>query len=136
MTETKGKIFLADERGCNEMEWFRSYYTFNFGKYYNEHKHSFAGLYALNDDTLAGGSSLTMTIEEDTIVMLLPVVGALTFKHGVGNEGIVNAGQLQVLHLKKDDTITLSNPYEDALVNFVQLWVKADDQQKKSNRYC
>jgi hypothetical protein len=43
--QNKGKIFLADERGHNEMDWFRSFNTFNFGQYQLDHKTPFGPLY-------------------------------------------------------------------------------------------
>lgn len=123
-SETKAKIFLADERGCTETGWFRSYNTFNFGKYQNEFKQPFEGLCVLKDDTLSGGKSFKLTIEETTLVLLLPIVGAVSFKDSNRKEGIVNSRELQLLYSIKASTIELSNPYENDLINFLQLWIK------------
>ena len=79
--EQKAKIFLADERGVTHTEWFRSYNTFNFGNYKTEHKIPVEKLYVCNDDTLAAGKSLAMMMDEMTIIILLPVVGAVEFKN-------------------------------------------------------
>jgi hypothetical protein len=54
--QSKGKIYLAEERGLNETDWFRSYNTFNFGKYQHEFKKPFSSLYVLNEDTLGGAN--------------------------------------------------------------------------------
>ncbi|MEJ7680774.1 MAG: hypothetical protein WKG06_23565 [Segetibacter sp.] len=78
--ESKAKIFVADERGCDETDWYRSCNTFNFGKYFNEHKQAFNSLNVLNDDTIAGGRCLRMDIEESSVMLLLPVVGAVNYK--------------------------------------------------------
>jgi quercetin 2,3-dioxygenase len=120
--QNKGKIFLAEERGHNEVEWFRSYHTFNFGQYQREHKTPFGPLYVLNDDTLAGGKSITMTIEADSEIVLIPVVGAITYKDSLGNTNIIEAGECQVITVPKDTTIQIGNPYDNELVNFLQLW--------------
>jgi quercetin 2,3-dioxygenase len=120
--QNKGKIFLADERGHNEVEWFRSYNTFNFGQYKREHKTPFGPLYVLNDDTLAGGKSISMTIEADTEIVLIPVVGAITYKDSLGNSNIIEAGECQVFITPKDTVIHIGNPYDNELVNFLQLW--------------
>src|SRR4051812_35032551 len=93
--QSKGKIFLAAERGLNELSWFRSYNTFNFGRYYNEHKTPFGVLYVLNEDTLAGGHVITMNVEEDSDIILVPVVGAVAF-----NNDVITAGQIQLLSMK------------------------------------
>ncbi|HEX6430261.1 MAG TPA: pirin family protein [Niastella sp.] len=120
--QNKGKIFLAEERGHNEREWFRSYNTFNFGQYQLEHKTPFGPLYVLNDDTLAGGKSMSMTVEADSEILLIPVVGAITYNDNRGHSTIIEAGECQVYATPKDTTIQIGNLYKDELVNFLQIW--------------
>lgn len=122
--QSKGKMFLADERGLNELEWFRSYNTFNFGRYYNEHKTPFGALYVLNEETLAEGCSMNMQVEEDTHIVLLPVVGAIAWKTSHGHEGMLEAGQAQVLPLPQGSVVEITNPYADTPVQYLQLWIK------------
>ena len=134
--QSKGKMFLADERGCSEMDWFRSYNTFHFGAYAREHKTPFGSLYVLNDDTLAGGQYISMVIEEDTTVLLLPVVGAITITDSTGHSDYIEAGQCRLHTARKTTTITIGNPFNQELVNFLQLWIKqpaasADTFQQK-----
>ncbi|SRR5258706_5233080 len=124
--QSKAKIFLADERGCNETDWFRSYQTFNFGKYFNEHKHPFADLYVLNDETIAGGHSITSQVEEDSYQLLLPVVGTVVCKINQGNETKVNTGQLKIFKLPKGAIVKLLNCYQSDLINFIQIRIRAD----------
>ena len=122
--QSKGKIFLADERGCSELNWFRSYNTFQFGVYTREHKTPFGSLYVLNDDTLAGGQYISMVIEEDTTVVLLPVVGAITITDSTGYSDHIEAGQCRLHTVRRSTTITIGNPFDQELVNFLQLWIK------------
>lgn len=133
-TQAKGKIFLSDERGCTQTEWFRSYNTFNFGKYRHEHKQAFGNLYVLNDDTLAGGHSIKLTVEESTLILLLPIIGAIVYEDNNGNTGIVNSGEMQMLYMDANSTVNLSNPYENGLVNFLQLWIKHPFTPGNTNR--
>lgn len=121
--QSKGKIFLAAERGLNELSWFRSYNTFNFGKYYNEHKLPFGALYVLNEDTLAGGRSITMQVEEPSDIILFPVVGAICLE-----EDIIHAGQMQRLSLSAGEDFKVINPYEKELVKYLQLWIKRENK--------
>src|SRR5258705_4065326 len=124
--QSKAKIFLADERGCNETDWFRSYQTFNFGKYFNKHKYPFADLYVLNDETIAGGHSITSQVEENSYLLLLPVVGTVVCKINQGKENKVNIGQLNIFNLPKGATVKLLKCYESDLINFIQIWIRAD----------
>ncbi len=126
--QTKGKIFLADERGHNEVSWYRSYNTFNFGRYQNEYKTPIGSLYVLNDDTLAPGGSIRMGVEDNTCMVLLPMVGAIEYVDSWGNIGKVQAGQVQLLNIPKGGFIRITNPFEHELVSFLQLWIKVADR--------
>jgi len=121
--QSKGKIFLSDERGISELDWFRSRNTFNFGRYYNEHKTPFGDLYVLNEDTLAENCRLAMEVEEESHIVLVPVVGAIAWKTSDRKEGLVEAGQAQVLPLPKGASFEIMNPYDDTLVKYLQLWI-------------
>ncbi len=46
MTQTEAKIFLTDQRGLTEFPWFRSFHTFNFGKYFDENKTPYGAIRA------------------------------------------------------------------------------------------
>ena len=120
----QAKIFLAEERGFTETEWFRSCNTFNFGNYYSEHKKPAEKLYVCNDDTLAGGKSFSLSVAENTLLLILPVVGAVSFKKNNTASTVVNSGEIFSTFLQKGDAFEISNPYEHELVNFLQLWIK------------
>ena len=120
----KATIYLNDERGHTELNGFRSFNTFNFGTYQREHKTPFGSLCVVNDDTLAGEKSIQLTVEEDMDVLLLPVVGAITYNDNGGHSTIIEAGECQVFAAPKGTSYTIANPYEEELVNFIQVWIK------------
>jgi redox-sensitive bicupin YhaK (pirin superfamily) len=126
------RLFLAEERGRNEMDWFKSFNTFNFGQYQQEHKSPFGPLYVLNDDTLAGGKQISMTAEADSLLLLIPVVGAITYNDNQGNSTLIEAGECQLYAAPVNTTFQIGNPYDYELVNFLQIWfynkqVETDD---------
>ena len=133
LTQSKGKIFLSEERGLTEIEWYRSYNTFNFGGYFNEHKVPFGALYVVNEDTLSGGRTLAMQVDEGSDIMLIPIVGAIAYKDSAGNSGLVEAGQVQLVRAPKGVTFELTNPFESELVKFLQVWCKNSDIKASSN---
>ena len=122
--QSQGKIFLASERGHTETDWFRSYNTFNFGNFQHEHKPAFGALYVLNDETLAGGKHIKLLVEDDAAIILIPTVGAIIYTDSIGNESVVEAGQAQMFSTPKDTTILIGNPYDEDLVNFLQIWIR------------
>lgn len=123
ITQTEGQIYLASQRGCSQLSWFRSFHTFNFGLYKDLGREPFGNLQVFNDDTLAAGKSFKMQLEENTEVILLPVVGAVEYKNSLGETGIVEAGQMQIFSAASGMEYEIINPYETELVNFIQIFL-------------
>jgi quercetin 2,3-dioxygenase len=126
MDNSAAKIFLEDQRGLSEIEGFRSYHLFNFGDYQHEHKNPFGNLYLLNDDTLAAGKSITMTVETNSHCIFLPIVGAVAYKDSLGNDQLIQTGEVFICQIPALTNYKLFNPYESELINFLQIWIKAD----------
>ncbi len=122
-TQTEAQIYLADQRGRSETDFFRSYHTFNFGQYVAEGRAPFGPLHLLNDDTLRAGATLTLRVEQPMEVLLLPVSGGLEYKSDGATGGFVEPGQVQLLSLPAGMTYSVSNPYETESINFIQLWL-------------
>ena len=121
---SQGKIFLANQRGHIETDWFRSYTTFNFGNFQDLHKEPFGNLYVLNDDTLAAGREMSFIAEEDSFIILLPVVGAVAYKDNAEEPGIVKAGEIVSFSIASSQHIQFSNPFEEGLINYLHIWLK------------
>lgn len=132
---SQAKIFLAEERGMNETRSFRSFQTFNFGKYFNEYKNPVGDIYLLNDDILDGDRSISMLLEEDSIVILLPVVGAIRYTDSLNNSSLLAAGQVQLISLAEGSSFSVSNPFKEDLVNFIQVWIRAEHRPPLSNPF-
>jgi hypothetical protein len=126
-TQTEAHIFLAEQRGRSETDFFRSYHTFNFGAYQDESRKPLGSLYVLNDDALRAGASLTMQVEQPMDVLLLPIVGGLEYStHLLGetpSAHFLEPGQVGVLLLAEGMTYTVINPYETETISFLQIWL-------------
>jgi quercetin 2,3-dioxygenase len=123
--KAKAKIFLAQERGLNGTSSFSSSAIFNFGQFFHEHKQPFGNIYLVNDDSLDAGVSLEATIEKKSYLVLLPVMGAIAVKDAAGKDNLLAAGQLQIISSETDETIRISNPFKEGIVNFLQIGIKA-----------
>lgn len=129
MTQIEATIFLADQRGCSQTDWFRSFHGFNFGAYHSEHRQPFGRLRVFNDDTLAAQKSLKMQVDENTEVILLPLLGAIEYHNSLGETGFVEAGQVQIFSAAQGMEYEITNPYTDELVNFLQIWLTGNEQE-------
>jgi quercetin 2,3-dioxygenase len=126
--QSQGKIFLSTERGCDETKSFLSMHLFNFGSFFNEHKTPFGNIDVINDDTLMGGGSMHLKIEQSSYVILIPVIGAIRYKDSRGNDNLLAAGQWQLIKMVADEKMEVHNPFKDVLVNFLQVWVRGDER--------
>ncbi|RYF72014.1 MAG: pirin, partial [Cytophagaceae bacterium] len=91
-TQTQAQIFLADQRGHSQTPVLRSFHTFNFGSYQNDSRTPFGALQLLNDDSLVAGASLSLTVEQPTDVLLLPINGGLAYTCDL-TSGFLEPGQ-------------------------------------------
>lgn len=121
-TQTQAQLYLSDQRGCSQVDYFRSFHSFNFGSYVSESRQPFGTLQLLNDNTLKAGCSISMKVEQNTDVILLPLVGGLEFSSSTGT-GFLEAGQAQLLSLSAAMDYEVSNPYETELINFIEIWL-------------
>ncbi|MFD2935045.1 pirin family protein [Spirosoma flavum] len=121
-TQTQAQLYLSEQRGCTQIDYFRSYHSFNFGQYSNENKKPFGSLHVLNDDTLKASHSIKMQVDGNTDVLLLPIVGGLEYKSSLGI-GFLDAGQVQIFSLANGMTYEIINPYESELINFIEIWL-------------
>ncbi len=115
------KIYLASNRGKHELPWFRSFHMFNFGSYYSEFRSAPGNLYVFNEDTLAGGKQFTVTVEEESQILLIPLVGVVGC-----NKQCTAPGEALLINAFPGEELDFSNPYEqeEDLVNFLQVWFK------------
>jgi len=129
MTDTtlNAQIYLADQRGCSQTAFFRSYHTFNFGPYTQESRQPFGALHLLNEDTLRPGARLTMQVDQPTQVLLLPVTGGLEYgwelAAGTPVTGFLEPGQVGILALAAGTSYTIGNPYEKEYIDCIQIWL-------------
>ena len=124
-THTPGKIFLADQRGLVQSSNFRRYCTFSFGAFQHAHKQPPGHLLALNEETLAGGYTLTLPVAETAHVVLLPLTGTVEVLLD-GRIFPVEVEEIRVLTLVAGSTLQLRNPYPTDLISLLHIWVRAE----------
>ncbi|WP_338874456.1 pirin [Spirosoma sp. SC4-14] len=134
-TKTEARIYLADQRGHSTLGSFQSFHSFNFGPYFDESRKPFGSLRLLNDDSLKAGAEFSLTVEEPTDILLLPVVGGLEYKTLQTND-FVEAGEVQVLSLDAGMSYEVRNPYRVELINFIQIWLSRNQPNLSDQRWA
>lgn len=128
-SQAEAKIYLSTQRGCSQTGWHRSYHTFNFGRYFSEHRTGFNNIRTLNDDTLKGSSTVKHQAQDDILVLLVPLVGALEYKNLQGTKDFLDVGQSFIFPMLKGAEFEIANPYNNELINYLHLELTTDKKQ-------
>ncbi|TWI83401.1 hypothetical protein IQ13_1513 [Lacibacter cauensis] len=127
IAQVTAKIFLSDTHTVTETNAWRNSALFSSAENFNEHRQPFGQLYLLNDYTLDGAGVVTVAVEANSFVIVLPVVGVVEYKNGDNKERLIIAGQTLMLEKTAATTFTLTNIFEEALVNVVVLAFKINE---------
>lgn len=117
--QNPAQIFKAHTRDRIENETHRLQATFNFNEFSAGTKNTFGALTALNDETLAPKKAIERKLPPETLVMVLPLVGAVQCTFTAKEPTIVVPGEAFSFSTKQGATINIENPYDESLVNFI-----------------
>ena len=114
------QIFKAQLRWKDQDTTFKCLSTFNFGAFADASRKAFGNILVLNDETLAPKIKKTYSPEESISLVLLPLVGSLNFN----SEILINVEEILVTQITAGTSFELTNPYENELINYLQIWLK------------
>lgn len=115
--QSPAQIYKAQQRGHFENEAQRWYATLNFEGYTAQGREPFGTLKTINDETL-GPQQHIIRSGNDATLLLIPLVGAVTYSL---NEETQHAEPNEAVWLPLNGSITISNPYESELINFIYI---------------
>lgn len=131
--QSQAKIFLSKNRSITNSGRVKSCATF---KEVSNSSSALSVLYNLKDDVLSARKTLTIVVEDDADLILLPIAGTVIYKDSCGNNAIIEAGEIQYFRVKRSDVIKIFNPYDDAFINFIHLWMKPGSLNSFSTKSC
>jgi quercetin 2,3-dioxygenase len=130
----KTVLHKANSRGHADHGWLNAWHSFSFAGFHDPSRVHFGALRVLNDDTVAGGMGFGMHPHDNMEIITIPLDGKLEHKDSMGNSGIINKGEIQVMsagtgihHSEKN-----SDPKEQ--VKLLQIWL-FPDQKNVEPRY-
>lgn len=129
---SQGKMFLSDQRSIIESERIKRYSTFNFENIYNAAKEPIGNLYALHDDMLAPNASINFFHREQGHVIIVPILGSVSFLDDNEKETSVEVGKGKIIFLEANTFFKLKNPNQDASINYLIIGIKNEITQAKA----
>lgn len=126
--QQKFVIHKANERGSSDHGWLQANFSFSFADYYNPNKMGFGKLLVLNDDFIAGGKGFGTHPHDNMEIVTIPLEGALEHKDSKGNQGVINAGDIQIMSAGSGIRHSEYNASKTIKANTLQTWILPSKQ--------
>lgn len=109
--------------GGMKLNWLDAHYHFSFFQYHNPDRMNFGKLRVINDDIVKANSGFDTHHHENMEIITYVRQGAITHKDSQGNEGVTQAGDLQVMSAGTGiDHSEFNLQNEDATM--YQIWIE------------
>lgn len=118
----------ANTRGGSYHGWLKSKHTFSFADYYDRARVGFGVLKVINDDHIEGGHGLSSHSHRNMEIVSIPLSGTLLHKDDMGNESVINSGEIQIMSAGTGVVHSESNASLDIPVKFLQIWLEPNEK--------
>ena len=113
----------ADSSGDANHGLLKSKHTFSFANYHNPERMGFGALRVINDDFVIAGQGFGKHSHRDMEIISIPLSGKLGHGDSIGNNGIIETGEIQVMSAGTGITYSEMNADDHEAVSFLQIWV-------------
>ena len=119
----KKLVYRAEDRGAANHGWLNAKHSFSFANYHDPEKVHFGLLRVLNDDTIAPAMGFGMHPHDNMEIVTIPLEGAIKHRDSMGNEGIIKAGDVQIMSAGKGIVHSEFNASTTEPLKLFQIWV-------------
>ncbi|RDK87172.1 pirin family protein [Marinirhabdus gelatinilytica] len=119
----KKLLHPAQTRGSANYGWLEARYSFSFANYFDPERIQFGKLRVLNDDVVAGGMGFGKHPHKNMEIVTIPQEGALKHRDSMGNEGIVESGDIQIMSAGSGVEHSELNANQNEPVKLFQIWI-------------
>lgn len=119
----KIQVQKAAERGTGNFGWLKPNYYFSFSNYYNPEQVQFGLLRVLNDDWIGPGGAFPAHPHENMEIVTIPLSGALKHQDSSGGQGVIKAGDVQIMSAGTGVRHSEANDSINDPVTLFQIWV-------------
>ena len=116
-------LHKAADRGSADYGWLKPNYYFSFAQYHDDDKVHFGLLRVLNDDFIVGGGAFATHPHDNMEIVTIPFTGALKHRDSTGGQGIIQAGDVQIMSAGSGVQHSEANASATDPVTLFQIWV-------------
>jgi len=122
-SEIKKIVHRADTRGFADHGWLQARHSFSFANWYDPNKIHFGALRVLNDDSIAAGKGFGAHPHDNMEIVTIPLSGAVRHEDSLGHQGIIQAGEVQIMSAGKGILHSEFNNSETEELRLFQIWI-------------
>lgn len=116
-------IHRSESRGYANHGWLEARHSFSFANYFHPEKINFGVLRVLNDDRIAPGEGFPKHPHDNMEIITIPLSGKLAHKDSMGNESVINTGEVQVMSAGTGIFHSEYNFNKDQELKLFQIWL-------------
>ncbi len=124
-------IHKSSDRGFADHGWLKARHSFSFANYHNNEKMHFGLLRVFNDDIVAPSHGFDLHPHKDMEIITIPLAGSLKHSDNMGNEGVITAGEVQVMSAGTGVLHSEFNASQEEDLNLFQIWIFTDKKGHK-----
>ena len=117
-------IQRSSQRGKTTLDWLDSRHSFSFGDYYNPKRRNFGALVVQNDDIIQPSSGFGVHPHRNMEIITVMLEGTLKHQDSMGNTGIIQAGEVQVMSAGTGVEHAETNHSKKERVHLLQIWIQ------------
>jgi redox-sensitive bicupin YhaK (pirin superfamily) len=113
----------SGSRGRADHGWLKAKHSFSFASYFNPAKVHFGALRVLNDDIVMPSMGFGTHPHDNMEIITIPLKGAVKHKDSTGTEGVIHAGDVQIMSAGSGIFHSEYNASSHEILNLLQIWI-------------